>query len=89
MGANLIGLLQSWVGSEVTVVTPESYKSTQLGKGLTFQTYQAKLDQIGDDFLKLTFTAKKQETTTDVEQIIPLNRVKRISSWGDEKLIHL
>ena len=89
MGANLLGLLQSWVGTEVTVVNPESYKSTQLGKGLTFQTYQAKLDQIGDDFLKLTFTAKKQETTTDVEQIIPLNRVKRISSWGDEKLIHL
>ena len=89
MGANLIGLLQAWVGSEVTVVNPESYKSTQLGKGLTFQTYNAKLEQIGDDFLKLTFTAKKQETTTNVEQIIPLNRVKRISSWGEEKLIHL
>lgn len=89
MGANLIGLLQAWVGSEITVVNPESYKSTQLGKGLTFQTYNAKLEQIGDDFLKLTFTAKKQETTTNVEQIIPIDRVKRMSSWGDEKIIHL
>lgn len=89
MGANLIGLLQAWVGSEITVVNPESYKSTQLGKGLTFQTYNAKLEQIGDDFLKLTFTAKKRETTTNVEQIIPIDRVKRMSSWGDEKIIHL
>jgi len=89
MGATLLGLLQAWVGTEITVVNPESYKSTQLGKGLTFQTYGAKLAEIGDDFLKLTFAAKKNESSTTVEQIIPLDRVKRISSWGDEKLIHL
>lgn len=89
MGGNLLGLMNEWVGSEVTVVNPESYKSTALGKGLTFQTYVAKLDQIGDDFLKLTFTAKKGESETQVEQLIPLDQIKRISRWGDEKLIHL
>ena len=87
--ANFVGLLGDWVGSEVTVVNPESYKSTSLGKGLTFQTYIAKLDSIGDDYLKLTFVARKGESETQVEQLVPLDRIKRVSRWGEEKLIHL
>ena len=42
-----------------------------------------------DDFVKLTFAARKGDAETNVEQIIPLERIKRISVWGEEKLIHL
>jgi hypothetical protein len=83
------GLLEGWVDQEVTVVNPESYKSTQLGKGLTFQTYPAKVDELGEDFIKLAYSSVKGESQTAVEQIIPLNMVKRISMWGDERIVHL
>lgn len=86
---NLVGMLRAWEGSTVTVVNPESFKSTQLGRGLTFQTYPAKLAGVGEDIIKLTFTATKENAETAVEQIIPLLRIKRISQWGDERFIHL
>ena len=86
---NFTDLLQEWVGSQVTVVNPESYKLTALGKGLTFQTYAAKLDQVGNDFIKLTFSSVKQDSQTTVEQVVPVDKIKRISRWGDEKLIHI
>jgi hypothetical protein len=81
--------LGEWVGGDVTVINPESYKLTALGKGLTFQTYRAKLEQVGDDFIRLSFSSVKGESQTSVEQLVPLARVKRVSSWGDEKLVHL
>lgn len=89
MAGNFVGLLGSWVGTEVTVVNPESYKSTTLGKGLTFQTYSAKVDEVGEDFVRLSYEAVKGEAKSAVEQIVPISRIKRISVWGDEKLIHL
>lgn len=89
MGIGFTGVLGSWIGSEVTIVNPESYRSSALGKGVTFQTYTAKVDSVGDDFLKLTFVAVKGDEQTPVEQIIPLGMIKRLSVWGEEKLIHL
>ena len=89
MAGSFVAMLGEWVGSDVTVVNPESYKSTALGKGLTFQTYTAKLDQVGDDWIKLTFSARKGETETNVEQLVPINRIKRVSVWGDERIVHL
>jgi hypothetical protein len=89
MAGTFVSLLGEWVGAEVTVVNPESYKSTALGKGLTFQTYQAKLEAMGDDFIKLSFAARKADSESNVEQLIPINRIKRLSVWGGEKLIHL
>ncbi|MFQ5512210.1 MAG: hypothetical protein ACE5EO_10205 [Candidatus Krumholzibacteriia bacterium] len=88
-GENFRALIEEWVGSNVTVVNPESYKLTALGKGLTFQTYVAKLDRVGADYVTLSFSSVKQESRTSVEQVIPLEMIKRISTWGDEKLIHL
>jgi hypothetical protein len=86
---SFLALLSEWAGGEVTVVNPESFKSSALGKGLTFQSYKAKLDEIGDDYLKLSFIARKDDSETSVEQLIPIDRIKRVSLWGDEKLIHL
>jgi hypothetical protein len=88
-GETFKGLLESWADSQLTVVNPESFKSTALGQGLSFQSYVAQLVQIGDDFIKLSFSAVKKDAQTDVEQIIPIARIKRVSIWGGEKLIHL
>ena len=87
--ASFASLLGEWVGSEVTIVNPESFKSSALGKGLTFQSYQAKFEELGDDFVRVVFQAKKGDAQTDVEQLIPFDQIKRVSRWGDEKLIHL
>lgn len=88
-GETFKGLLESWADAQVTVVNPESFKSTALGQGLSFQSYVAQLTQIGDDFIKLSFSAVKKDAQTDVEQIIPIALIKRVSVWGGEKLIHL
>lgn len=82
-------ILKSWEGSEISVINPESFKSTPLGLGLGFQSYTAKLVEIGEDFVKLSYTAIKKDVQTDVEQIVPIGLIKRISVWGGEKLIHL
>ena len=81
--------LKQWENQEVTIVNPESYKSTALGEGLTFQTFGAKLAEVGDDYIRVSFQAKKMEDVLNVEQIIPMSRIKRVSMWGDEKLLHL
>ena len=88
-GKTFLSILESWVGKPVTVVNPESYKTTALGEGISFQTYKAKVVTLGDDFLGLSFIAKKKDSQLEVEQYIPLEKIKRLSNWGDEKLIHL
>ncbi|UCG51176.1 MAG: hypothetical protein JSW58_13395 [Candidatus Latescibacterota bacterium] len=88
-GETFRSVLESWVGNQVTVVNPESFKSTALGQGLSFQSYAAQLTSVGDDYVKLSFSAVKKDTQTEVEQIIPINLIKRVSLWGGEKLIHL
>ncbi len=82
-------ILQSWVGGAVTVINPESFKSTALGHGLGFQSYSAQLVSVGDDFIKLTFDAVKKDAPSEVEQIVPISLIKRITIWGGERLIHL
>jgi hypothetical protein len=89
MMAGFKDLLAAWIGQEVTVINPESFKLTQLGKGLGFQTYPAKVDEVGDDFVKLAFSSVKGESQTAVEQIVPMGHIKRLSLWGDERYLHL
>ena len=88
-GKEFRGFLEGWLGKEVTVINPESYKQTALGKGLTFQSYPATLSEIGADYVKFTFSSMKGESQTAVEQIVPLVNVKRVSLWGEEKLVHI
>ena len=88
-GETFRDVLESWLGQEVTIVNPESFKSTALGKGLTFQSYKVTLTELGEDVLKMQFSSIKGESKTAVEQIVPIRSVKRLSLWGDEKLLHL
>jgi hypothetical protein len=88
-GHDFKSVLKSWEGSEVTVINPESFKSTALGQGLGFQSYAARIALVGEDFVKLTFTAVKKDAQTEVEQLVPIALVKRITVWGGERLIHL
>lgn len=88
-GETFKSVLESWVGKQVTVVNPESFKKTALGQGLSFQTYPAEITSIGEDFIKLSFSAVKKDVETNVEQIIPIAFIKRASAWGDDKFIHL
>ena len=81
--------IRQWANEEVTVVNPESYKSTALGEGLTFQTFGAKISEVGDDYIRVAFQAKKMEEVLNVEQLIPMEKIKRVSLWGDQKLIHI
>jgi hypothetical protein len=88
-GHDFRSILKSWEGSEITVINPESFKSTPLGLGLGFQSYAARLAEVGEDYVKLAYTAIKKDVQTDVEQVVPIALVKRISVWGGERLIHL
>ena len=88
-GESFRDALANWIGKEVTVVNPESFKSTALGKGLTFQSYKATLKTVGDDFVMLTFASVKASNDSNVEQIVPIGMIKRISVWGEERLVHL
>jgi hypothetical protein len=90
MGGNdFRSILVSWEGNEITVINPESFKSTPLGLGLGFQSYTAKLESVGEDYIKLSYSAIKKDVQTNVEQVVPIALIKRISVWGTEKLIHL
>ena len=88
-GHDFKSILKSWEGSEISVINPESFKSTPLGLGLGFQSYTATLATVGEDYIRLLYTAIKKDVQTDVEQVVPIALVKRISVWGGEKLIHL
>ena len=88
-GETFVSILESWVGQPVTVVNPESYKTTALGQGVSFQTYEAKVATLGADFVGLAFVAAKKSDNLEVEQYIPLAMIKRLSNWGGERLIHL
>ncbi len=82
-------VLETWVGSQVTVVNPESFKSTALKESLGFQAYGATISEVGADFVKLAYTAQKKGQDENVEQWIPLDMIKRITIQGSEKFIHL
>ena len=88
-GHDFRSILQSWVGSQVTVINPESFKATALGQGLGFQSYTAQIVELGEDYVKLAYSAIKKDSQTDVEQIVPISLVKRITIWGGERLLHL
>ena len=82
-------ILTGWVGSDVTIVNPESYKSTALMESLGFQAYTAKIAEVGEDNIKLSFGAQKKGKQVEVEQWIPIDSIKRISVMGGDKYIHL
>jgi hypothetical protein len=82
-------VLLEWKGSQVTVVNPESYRSSAIKESLGFQAYGAKIDEVGEDFIKLVYTAQKKGQEENVHQWIPLKMIKRITIQGEEKFLHL
>jgi hypothetical protein len=82
-------VLQGWQGQQVTVINPESFRSTALKESLGFQAYSATIGEIADDFIKLTYTAQKKGQDENVEQWIPLGMIKRITIQGTEKFLHI
>jgi hypothetical protein len=82
-------ILKDWLNQEVTVVNPQSFAETMVRDVVRMETYKATIQEIGDDFLRLTYTAQKRNVDTPVDQVIPIHEVKRVSVWGDEKLLHL
>lgn len=82
-------VLSDWLEQEVTVVNPQSFAETLVKDTIRLETYKAKIQEIGEDFIRLGFAASKRNVETPVDQVIPFHEVKRISVWGDERLLHL
>lgn len=87
--ATLHQTLKEWIGEEVTVVNPQSFAETVIKDVIRMETYTAKIQEIGDDFVRLHYSAVKRNVETPVDQVIPFHEIRRISVWGDEKLLHL
>ena len=82
-------VLDQWVGQEVTVINPQSFIQTQIQSNLVTETYQAKVAEVGEDYIRLEFEAKKKKEDLPVDQVIPLHELRRISTWGGERFLHL
>lgn len=89
MSEDFIALLQSWKGSAVTVINPESYTSTALREGLGFESYSATLAEVSPGHIMLSYTAQRKGKSAEVQQWVPNDMIKRITMMGDEKFIHL
>jgi hypothetical protein len=86
---NFQATLESWRGSKVTVINPESYTSSALREGLGFESYEATIAEVDSDQVKLNYTAQRKGQVVNVQQWIPIERIKRITLMGEDKLIHL
>lgn len=87
--ASMKDVLADLVNMQVTVVNPQSYVESVMKDSLRMETYEAKVVEIGDDYIRLHYEAKKKQELQEVDQIIPIVEVKRISRWGDERILHL
>jgi hypothetical protein len=87
--ANLHDVLREWIDRRVTVVNPQSFAETVVRDVIRMETYQAVVSEVGDDFVRLNFAAAKRNVESEVDQVIPFHEVKRISVWGEERLLHL
>jgi hypothetical protein len=82
-------VLLKWLDTEVTVVNPQSFAETMLKEVIRMETYRAKIVELGSDYVRLSFTAPKKNEPQPVDQVIPFHEIKRISQWGDERILHL
>lgn len=88
-GKTFQSILESWIGQQVTVINPQSYRKTPLSDGVALETYTATITTVEDDYVSLTFEARKRNQMEQVEQVVPFAEIKRISTWGGEKFIQL
>ncbi len=83
------GFLEGWIGEQVTVINPQSYRKTPLSDGVALETYTATIAVVEDDYVELSFDARKRNQMEKVQQIVPFAEIKRISTWGGERFLQL
>ena len=88
-GKSFKAILESWVGQQVTVINPQSYRKTPLSDGVALETYTATITTVEDDYVSLSFEARKRNQMEKVEQVVPFSEVKRVSTWGGERFLQL
>ena len=86
-------LTKSLEGRIVTVVNPESFRTTPTGgHKLDTQFYRGKVKAVCDDYVVLIcefVLDTKGEKKEPVQQFIPFDHVKRVSVMAKEILLHL
>lgn len=84
---------KSLEGRIVTVVNPESYRTTPTGAyKLDVQFYKGKVKAVCKDFIILIcefVLDSKGDKKEPVQQYIPFDRIKRVSIMAKEILLHL
>jgi hypothetical protein len=89
MATNFNALLKDWMGKPITIINPQSYTVSKITDGITFESYSANLDEVTDDYIKVTFVHRKKNEEQPVEQFIPIAWIKRASTWGDQHYVQL
>ena len=82
-------ILKSWEGETITIINPQSYTVSKITDGISFESYSANLKIVGDDYIMVVFTHKKRSEEQPVEQVIPMNWIKRASTWGEQHYLQL
>ncbi len=82
-------MLKSWQGGPVTVVNPQSFRRGAITDAIDLETFEAKLVRVGEDFVEVSYEAKKKGEVQPVTQFIPFTQIRRVSVWGSENLIHV
>jgi hypothetical protein len=88
-GKNLRAFLEGWIGEQVTVINPQSYRKTPLSDGVALETYTAAIAVVEEDYIELSFEARKRNQMERVQQIVPFSEIRRLSTWGGEKFLQL
>ncbi len=88
-GKSFKAILEGWIGQQVTVINPQSYRKTPLSDGVALETYTATVASVEGDYVELVFEARKRNQMETVQQMVPFMEVKRISTWGGEKFLQL
>ena len=85
-----IEVLRSLLGKTVTIVNPESYEYAPVGHQLRASFYRAKPVALGRDYLVVrTERELRGGVAEPVKQVIPLERIKRLSLMKSELVLHL
>ena len=89
MATNFTALLKSWENKPVTIINPQSYTVSKITDGISFESYSVNLDEVTEDYIKVTFVHRKKNEEQPVEQFIPIAWIKRASTWGDQHYVQL
>jgi hypothetical protein len=81
--------LGEWVNQKVTLIIPESYIESVMKDVIRMEKYEAMVTEIGDDFVRLKYEASKKKEMQEVDQVVPLSHVKRLTVWGGERFLQL